>query len=173
MSASIPGGTPTPTPYAWANALIYTSMVLAALGVIFRRVLKFKPAKWIWRRLVSEPVSTWARKIVSGIVDERVTKVETTVDSRFATVQRQHDELAAAQSEIRSQLFPNHGDSFHDRVLDRLTAIEPVVGQVEQLSERVAALESATTSAVAVFTTGGTSERSDRPDLRTDDATGP
>ncbi len=69
-----------------ASAAAFVAIV-AALGFVIRS----RPSKWLWRRVVVEPITNWQR-------------------DQFAHV------TEPALAEIRQQLRPNGGTSLRDRI---------------------------------------------------------
>ena len=47
---------------------IWTAAVITALGVMTRT----RPARWVWRQLVSDPTSTWLGREVRGAVADEI-----------------------------------------------------------------------------------------------------
>lgn len=101
-----------------AAALIDVGAAAGALVAIIGAVVlvtRLRPVKWLWRTLVSEPLSRWFRAQV-------------------------REEVGPAVQE----LSPNGGESFRDLVLDRLSAgeahFEKLDGQVSALEERTTAI---------------------------------
>jgi hypothetical protein len=64
--------------------------IVAILGAI-ALISKLPPIRWVWRNLVSDPLSEWFRAAV-------------------------RDEVAEATADIRAQLHPNGGSSLKDQV---------------------------------------------------------
>lgn len=57
----------------WKTAgggVIWMAAVTTAVGIIS----KTPPAKWFWRRLVAIPMKEWGTKVVSDVVEEKVSK---------------------------------------------------------------------------------------------------
>lgn len=80
-----------------ASLLIELGTAAGALLAVFTLlafVARAKPVRWVWRRLVAEPVTTWHRAQTLHVIEP----------------------MAA---ELRAQFVPNGGASLRDRV-DRL-----------------------------------------------------
>lgn len=58
----------------WGQHAVWIAALLGAIGVI----LAIPPVKWfrqfVWRKLISEPVSSWGKKVISDVVEEKVTQ---------------------------------------------------------------------------------------------------
>jgi hypothetical protein len=97
----------------WYEVLIGAGAVCAALTAILvcvGLVVRIPPVRWVWRRLVAEPLGGWFRSLVRAEV-----------------------------SAVRDQLLPNGGASLRDAVdrvetrqveaSDRLSAVETWIRQ--------------------------------------------
>lgn len=51
---------------AWAAA------ILVAIGVIWKSNWVGRPIKWVWKRLVSEPMASWSRNVIGAVVEEKI-----------------------------------------------------------------------------------------------------
>jgi len=69
-------------------------------------VARLKVTRWVWRRLVSEPLTAWHRAQVAHELEPRIAPL--------------HERL----SRIEEEFGPNGGKSFRDQVMRRLAAIE-------------------------------------------------
>lgn len=69
-----------------AGAAAFVAIV-AALGFVIRS----RPTKWLWRRVVAEPITNWQRAQFEHVTEP-------------------------ALAEIRQQLRPNGGSSLRDRI---------------------------------------------------------
>ena len=54
--------------HSYGEYAIWTAAVLTALGVMSRQ----KPARWVWRQLVSDPTTDWLGREVRGAVADEI-----------------------------------------------------------------------------------------------------
>ena len=54
--------------WGFAQAVIASAATVTALGVLAR----WGPVRWVFRRLVGDPLRTWFRSEVAAVVDERL-----------------------------------------------------------------------------------------------------
>jgi hypothetical protein len=50
------------------SRLVWLAGVVVAVGVL----AKTRPMRWLWRTLVTDPLSAWGRSVVGEVVDEKV-----------------------------------------------------------------------------------------------------
>jgi len=90
---------------ALSTALIATAATLTALAVIAR--FARRPVRWMWRRLVSEPVMTAFRREVAQIVDERLDARPLTNGVGWRTVKQIAERLGL---EVEAAPVPDEGE---------------------------------------------------------------
>lgn len=78
----------TPLWQQMGEQLIWVAAVATAIGVLSRT----RPAKWLWRSLVTRPATEWGERVVGGVVEEKVSK-----PNGGASVVDRLDKLAANQ----------------------------------------------------------------------------
>ena len=57
-----------------AATIVVLAGIVGALGVLAKTPFG-KGMRWLWRRIVTEPISGWLRHTVAEVADERVVKV--------------------------------------------------------------------------------------------------
>lgn len=77
-----------------AGLILGAAALLTACSVIARS----KPARWLWRRNVAQPLTDWHKRTTHEVVDRRIKPIETKVHA------------------IEAELHPNGGLSLRDRV---------------------------------------------------------
>jgi len=92
---------------AWAAG------ILIAVGVIWKNNWVGRPVKWVWRRLVSEPMTNWSKGVIGSVVEEKISS------SAAIGVQEQFEARvdASIQNAIGvMELFQGRvDDSIHDQ----------------------------------------------------------
>ncbi|HUW00743.1 MAG TPA: hypothetical protein VMW08_00185 [Acidimicrobiales bacterium] len=56
--------------HAWGELTVWFAGFVTALGLLSRT----KPARWLWRQVVSEPITEWFRENGGEIIEEKVGK---------------------------------------------------------------------------------------------------
>ena len=126
----------------WQQAgeqLVWVAAVATAIGVLSRT----RPAKWLWRHLVTRPATEWGERVVGSVVEEKVSKPnggssiadrltslsksqEVLADGAVATWKRQ-DEIKSSVETIRSCLDERFSET--DALIDKLAATAELVLQ--------------------------------------------
>lgn len=135
----------------WEQAgqqLIWVAAVATAIGVLSRT----RPAKWVWRTLVTRPATEWGQSVVGAVVDEKVSQPNggSSIADRLNTVCIGQETLAEGsvklwkrQDEIMSRVDTIHGCldrrfSETDARIERLTEMaELVLSEATGAKERV------------------------------------
>ena len=83
--------------------------ILGSLGVIAKSQIIGRPIRWVWRKLVTEPVAAWFRSLVHSEVVPVVT--------------------VAVEEQFRKLAQPNGGSSLRDlaNALDRIEGRQRVI----------------------------------------------
>ncbi len=83
--------------YVGIGAGIAAMLTVASKAI--RRVI-FAPIFWIFRRLVSEPVTAWAKHVIGGIVDERLKVVDDKNIKRLDVINRN---VTSVKEEVKTK----------------------------------------------------------------------
>jgi PAS domain S-box-containing protein len=72
--------------------VIWVAGVVTALGIISRT----RPARWLYRRLVGQPVTEWSTRVVGQVVDDKVSKTNggSSLRDRVEAIVTQQETLA-------------------------------------------------------------------------------
>lgn len=58
------------------ETVVWIAAVVAALGVIIKTPIGqffLRAVKWVWRRIVSEPITEWSKRTVGAVVEDKIT----------------------------------------------------------------------------------------------------
>lgn len=89
-------------------------VIIAAIGLA-AALVKFRPVRWVWRRLVTEPVTAWYRR-------EHAAAIEPLRAELLTTVQQSRDESTRQHNELRA-----HVDRRYDNLVRRIDTLEDYV----------------------------------------------
>jgi len=118
---------------------IWFAAVATALGVLSRT----RPARWVWRHLVTSPVTEWGERVVGSVVEEKVSKPNggSSVTDKLANLGESQEILARGavanwkrQDDILSRVGTIHQCldrrfSETDARIDKLTELAELVLQ--------------------------------------------
>jgi PAS domain S-box-containing protein len=135
----------------WRSAgeqIIWVAAVVTALGVISRT----RPAKWLFRQLIGKPITEWGIKVVSQVVDEKVSEKNggSSLRDRVDDIAKKQenlseltheaiinqDDLRAAINNIHSCLDKRFADT-HSQIEKLIVYIENVLVDVFGSKERI------------------------------------
>jgi hypothetical protein len=115
--------------YAGITAAVVTALTLLS---------KAKPVRWVFRMILSDPVTRWATRTVDGVTRPQIDEVK-------AASRSQHDE-----QNVRI-------DGIHRRLDEGSTAIAALTQAVDAHNERIVAVEQTVTHTTITNKPGGTS----------------
>ncbi len=84
-----------------AGVILTVAAVLAALVIIWKSPL-MRPIKWVWRHLVSDPLSAWSQQQVAEVVKNVL--MQPNGGHSLADVAKQVQELRGDVTEIKEHL---------------------------------------------------------------------
>lgn len=61
--------------HAHGETIVWAAAVIAALGVIVKTPIGqffVRGWKWVWRRLISEPITDWSKRTVGAVVEDKI-----------------------------------------------------------------------------------------------------
>lgn len=136
------------------ETVIWIAAVVAAIGVIFKTPIGqaiMRAVKWVWRRVVSEPITEWGKRTVGSVVEEKVgpeftnnggssmrDAIDGIVDSQ-ATFAVAYSESAVRQEALAEVVADNKSmiETIH-RCLDRRFAgVDARIERLTDMAERV------------------------------------
>ncbi len=98
----------------WGGVVDFGAVIVGvvALCVALGVAARFRPVRFVWRRLASEPVSAWARGIVSAEVTtaaqplrDEMTGLRSDLTSHMAEEEKQRGDLVAALHHFGERVF--------------------------------------------------------------------
>ena len=105
--------------------LLTVAKILTALTVIFTTlilVLRWKPVRWVFRRLVSEPVGAFFRDQVHEATEPQFTRAAAALEAHTAY---EHEEAAALRQAVETTNVRLDGiDRRVTHLADRLDALD-------------------------------------------------
>ena len=84
---------------AWWESLGGRIIWLAAVTTAIGFLLRTKPVRWVWGKLVAEPMSAWSRGIVGEVVDEKIA-----LPNGGASVRDHLDRMSVQHTEMRESI---------------------------------------------------------------------
>src|SRR5690606_22203520 len=113
--------------HTWGESTLWVAAIITALGAISRT----KPLRWLFRTLVSRPVTEWGSKMVGDVVDTKVTN-----RNGGSSLRDQLDDLATAVANIHA-CIDRRATETHD-YLDKVMAYsEEVLAEAIGARQRI------------------------------------
>jgi PAS domain S-box-containing protein len=81
---------------------VWIAGAFIAIGVIWKNNLIGRPIKWVWQRLVSEPVSHWSRDLIGTVVEDKI--VNSTTIQNQEKFQKRVDDSIHMQQDFRHEI---------------------------------------------------------------------
>lgn len=129
----------------WQQAgeqLIWVAAVATAIGVLSRT----RPAKWLWRTLVTRPATEWGKDVVGAVVDEKVSEPNggSSIADRLDTVCKGQETLANGSVKLweRQDEIISRVESIHSCLDRRFSDTDQRIDKLTEMAELV--LEEAT-----------------------------
>ena len=126
---------------AWVAAIAATVSAIVASSPALRRFV-FRPVRWVFNRLVGEPVTAWVHETIGGIVDSRISPALQVIAEAYKPnggpslpeqIAQMHHELMDGDGYVHTNIHALRNEAA------RLTGAGQATGQVvEALRETVA-----------------------------------
>jgi len=126
------------------ETIIFIAAVVAAIGVIFKTPIGqaiVRAFRWVWRRLVSEPITGWSTRVVGDVVEAKVagtnggSSLRDQIDglrSGQETLTEWTTEAQARQSDIVAAL-----NSIHTCLDNRFADTQQQIAKLTEYAEEV------------------------------------
>lgn len=82
--------------------IVWVAGAFIAIGVIWKNGLVSRPIKWVWKRLVSEPIAHWSKDLIGGVVEEKI--INSTTIQNQEKFQKRVDDSIHMQDEFRHEI---------------------------------------------------------------------
>lgn len=123
---------------------IWVAAVATAIGVLSRT----RPARWLWKTVVTRPVTQWGKDVVTGVVDEKVSKPNggSSIVDRLDTVCQGQETLASGSVALweRQDSLISRVETIHSCLDRRFSETDSRIDKLTEMAELV--LEEATAS---------------------------
>lgn len=88
--------------HAWGETTIWFAAVVTAIGLLSRT----RPVKWLYRHLVGEPVTEWGERVVSQVVETKISTNNggSSLKDKIDSVERLASGSAGEQKDMKASL---------------------------------------------------------------------
>jgi PAS domain S-box-containing protein len=134
--------------HSFNENLLVVAGAVAAIGAIYKSQWVLRAPKWVWRRLVSEPVGNWSREVIGGVVADKIDK--SAIIFEQAAFQKRVDDSIVLQEDFRHEikqdvmeLKESHAststsiDNIHSCIDRRFTETQGQINRLNEFADRV------------------------------------
>lgn len=120
--------------HSWGETILWIAAVATALGFISRT----KPVRWVWRHLVTEPMTAWSSRVVSEVVETKVTKANggESLRDRIDAVSTNQDDLKVFMQNLHECMDRRFTDT-HTRIEKLTDYAEEVIAEALGAKQRI------------------------------------
>lgn len=121
------------------KSILWIAGIMAALGIIFKVPWIKRPGQWVWKRLVSNPLSEWGKRTVAEVVESYLVESRGKGETGYnfiENIESNQKDMIASLNNIHACLERRFTET-HDRINQISVYTQEVLAEAVGAKERI------------------------------------